>query len=205
MDSVWLIEQGDLPAPRAEFDLALWPTEQPPTESQARTWAGWAETPLIAGRIEDGQVVSVTPGLEIWSALDVAYGTGKIWRWHGRYLAWMAASDLRTPEIARALSLAGIELLVVSDPAIYTAAFTNPLWRAVQSEQIFGLQLGPEPQLFLPCEIDDDENGLGELGRTAAGRVAMIDFERLREARRLWPLRAGLRTSLYRRLAWWQQ
>jgi hypothetical protein len=205
MASIWLIDQNSLPAPRTEFDLAVWSVEPAPAETQARSWAGWAETALLAGNIRHGQVAAFTAEPAPWLAWDVAIGTGKIWRWREHYLAWLAAADLRNPEIARALSLAGVELLVVSDSAVYASPYINPLWRAVQSEQIFGLQLGPEPQFFLPCEIDGDEDGVGALAHTSGGWAVMVDFDRLTEARRLQPLRRGLRSELYRQLAWWHQ
>lgn len=202
MFKIWLIGGPELPPPQSGFDLAIWPTTGAPSETKLRTWAGWSETYLLAGDVGAGAAFGFTSAPSIWPAADLAVGRGKVWRIRHHYIAWLDASDLEIPEIPRALGLAGVEL-VIGPAQQYPSAFADPLWRAVQSSQLYGLGWGAQPQLYLPCELDADEDGAVPLESTLGGYGLALDFDRLAEARRLFPVAQGLRPALYKALPWW--
>lgn len=204
MDNVWILGSDELPAPHKEFDLAVWAVTEQPAEAKARSWAGWSDTPLVLGDIDAGRILAFTAAPQPWRGADVAVGSGKIWRWGQRYIAWLPVGDVLVPEIPRALSLAGVELIIVSDPHTYPTPYMDPLWRVVQSEQIFGLSLAALPRFYMPCELDPDQVGVGDVHPLSCGHSVQIDFSRLAEVQRIMPLKAGFRPDLYCQLSWWR-
>lgn len=202
MAKVWIIQHPELPAPSQGYDLVIWPATELPSPTQLRTWAGWSETYLVAGDLDLGQILAFRPLPEDWPDTLLAVGSGRVWRFQDRYIAWLTNDDLMIPEIPRALALAGVDLIIsgarsLSDP------YLDPLWRAIQANQIYGLALGAEPRLYLPCELDSAEMGVAPMEPAQGGAAVEIDFGRLMEARRLYPVRQQLRPQLYKSERWW--
>ncbi len=202
MVSLWILQHDSLPAPRIGSDLVIWPTTTLPSPTQLRTWAGWSEAAILAGMIETGHVLAFRPHPQEWPDVALAIGSGRIWRFHGRYIAWLAEDDLAVPEIPRALALAGVDLILCRT-APQPLHPLNPLWRAVQANQVYGLTLHENPVLYLPCELDPAEEGVLALSAVPGGLRAELDFERLADARRLYPVRQLLRPGLYKQQRWW--
>lgn len=200
MASIFVIQDEKLPPPATGFDLTIWPTRQRASVTQIRTWAGWSESYVLAGAID--HLMAFRPDLEEWPGSSLAVGNGKIWRFEDRYIAWLEADAYNIPEVPRALALAGVELMI-AHTALGPSPFLNPLWRAVQATQVYGLALGSEPQLFLPCELDPREEGVVPLQDTPGGLLADVDFAWLEDARRLFPIHRGLRPKLYKMNRWW--
>ncbi|NMP20828.1 hypothetical protein [Sulfobacillus harzensis] len=202
MAKLWIIVDNQLPPPETHYDLAIWPTHQEPTEAELRSWAGWAETPLLAGSVHTG-VWGYTRDLKEWPSSDLSLGQGRVWRFDGRYLAWLDSIALRVPETARALALAGVDLLIAENPKTPPTPYQDPLWRSVQANQIFGLTVAPEPFWYLPCDSDPNEEGWSQPTRVSGGYAISYDFQDLAQARRLFPIHQGLRAPLYRQERWW--
>ncbi len=202
MAELWVVRGAELPPPAAGYDLTIWETADLPSETQMRTWAGWAETHLLAGN-PASVLTGFEPRPDLWPGTDFALGGGKIWRFNHRFVAWLTPALYQIPEVPRALALAGVELMIgsrstsVGDPAL------DPLWRAAQANQVFGLALGAEPVLYLPCEIDPAQEGSMPLAAEPGGWRATLRFEELADARRLLPVLPGLRMSFYRENGWW--
>ena len=203
MAEIWVARGEGLPAPTAGYDLTIWDTAQLPSETQMRTWAGWAETHLLAGSPAD-LLMGFEPRPDLWPGTHFALGGGKIWRFHHRFVAWLTPSLYQIPEVPRALALAGVELMLSSNSATARDPALDPLWRAVQANQVFGLALGPEPALYVPCEIDPTQEGCMPLESDQGGWRTTLRFEDLDDARRLFPVLPGLRMSLYRENGWWR-
>lgn len=199
---VWVITHEELPAPRAGLDLAVWAPPRLPSETQLRTWAGWSETHLICHDGVQGTNHGFTPRPDLWPGTDVAVGGGTIWRWSDHYVAWLDAGDAAVPEIGRALALAGVSL-IIGRSSTFSTPFLDPYWRLAQANQIFALVVWPEPRLYLPCEVDPDEDGVAQLSMAPGGAEADLEWGQLIEARRLSPIHRGLRPDLYKAHPWW--
>lgn len=204
MAKVWIIAESELPPPRTGYDLVLWSTAILPSATQTQTWAGWAETHIIA-RTPAAETLAFTPHPRDWAATDLAMGNGRVWRFEDRYVAWLDRSALLVPEVGRALSMAGVELIVSDTDQRYPSPFLDPLWRTVQANQIYGLSLDTSPRLYWPCEIDPAEEGFQALEREPGGFSATLDFSALESARRLFPIHQGLRLDVYQSHGWWDR
>ena len=203
MAEIWVVHGDQLPPPRVGYDLTIWDTAELASETQMRTWAGWAETRLLAGT-PAGDLAGFDPRPDLWPGTDFALGGGKIWRFNHRFVAWLTPSLYQIPEVPRALALAGVELMMGSRSASGADPALDPLWRAVQANQVFGLALGEQPVLYLPCEIDPTQEGTMPLDPEPGGWRTTIRFEELDDARRLLPVLPGLRMPLYRANGWWR-
>lgn len=170
--------------------------------TKVRTWAGWSETAIIARNVDSGVMLAFDSEPSEWVGTELVVGAGKVWRMDNHYMAWLDANALNTPEVGRALALAGIEV-VVAHSDFQSNPFLDPLWRVVQSEQIFGLALGNVPRLYLPCEADPDEDGVQELDPVPGGFRATLSFRDLLSVRRLLAIHHGLRPGLYNSFPWW--
>lgn len=202
MGKLWILTDDHLPSPQTGYDLALWCTRTLPSPVELRSWAGWSETPLIAGSVH-GHVESFTRDLREWPATELSMGQGRVWRFQNRYLAWIDSEALVVPEAGRGLAMAGVDLMVGESPGDYPTPFLDPLWRTVQANQMFGLAWGARPSLYLPCEVDPNQAGWLDLERAPSGSTVSLDFQELEQARRLFPIRQGLRARLYRQECWW--
>lgn len=204
MAKIWVITDSALPSPQPGCDLALWVGTNPPSHAEMRSWAGWAETPLIAGNPITGELLAFTASLKEWAFSELAMGNGRVWRFQNRHIAWLDADALKVPETGRALALAGVELILaqtLSEPP--ASVYLDPLWRTVQANQIYGLRLDDDPHLYLPCELDPREEGWTRLEREPGGFAASLEFGELEDARRLFPIHRGLRPTFYHRERWW--
>lgn len=202
MPNIWIVMPEELPPPQSGYDLALWCTHKLVSDTKVRTWAGWSETAIIAHDIDRGQMLAFDSEPSEWLGTDLVVGSGRVWRMDNHYIAWLDPQALSTPEVGRALALAGIDLIVAySDSG--PSPFLDPLWRVVQSEQIFGLALGNVPRLYLPCEADPDEDGVQELDPVPGGFRAAFNFRDLLPVRRLLAIHQGLRPGLYKSFPWW--
>ncbi len=203
MVKIWIITDDQLPSPRTGYDLALWRTGTLPSPAELRSWAGWSQAPLIAGSVHK-EFQSFTRDLKEWPATELNMGQGRVWRFHERYLAWIDSEALGVPEAGRGLAMAGVEFIIGESSGDYPTPFLDPLWRTAQGNQIFGLAWGATPAFYLPCEVDPKEAGwLGPDG-APGGWTVILDFQELEQARRLFPIRPGLRLPLYRQESWWR-
>ncbi len=202
MAKILLVCQSELPPPRPGYDLVIWPGQNAPSHSRFRSWAGWSESALLVGNLADGTVIGYSPQGTDWSGTDLAVGLGKVWRFQHHYIAWLQQSDLRVPEIARALSLAGVGL-IIADSGQYASPFLDPLWRAVQANQVYGLAVGSSPALYLPCELDSEESGVLPLNPDGGDLSVEVALEHLNAVQKAVPIRQGLRPHLYKAHRWW--
>ncbi|PSR23822.1 MAG: hypothetical protein C7B45_02075 [Sulfobacillus acidophilus] len=201
MPNIWIIRENELPAPRTGYDLVLWMAPRLPAEVQVRTWAGWSETPIIAWDAS-GAMLAFNAQPQEWKHTILAIGSGRVFKFQGHYIAWLVEADLRIPEIPRALAVAGVTL-IISTTAHWTPVYLNPLWRAAQANQIWGMTVGEYPALFGPCELDPAEEGVMPLTSEGTLCSVSLDFNQLSEARRIFPVHQGLRANLYRTQKWW--
>lgn len=203
MPKLWIINTDSLPAPRTGFDLAVWAVSPLPPPTALRTWAGWANCPVVALDPHTHAALSFTAEPREWRNVALAVGDGHVWRYQGQYVAWLSAAATAVPEVARALALAGTVLIIAPGQAPDSRPWLDPLWRVVQANQVYGLALGVQPRLFVPCEAGAEDTGELALSREIDGWSIDLDTRALLEAQRLYPIRAGLRPALYKRLRWW--
>jgi hypothetical protein len=201
MAKIWIIRDADLPPPRSGYDLVLWVAPRLAAPVQVRSWAGWSETPIIACDTV-GEMLAFSDRPQEWTHTVLAVGSGRVFKFQGHYIAWLAEADLRIPEIPRALAVAGVTLIICAT-SHWDPMYLNPLWRAVQANQIWGLNVGEHPALFGPCELDPAEEGVLPLDYDDSCCYASVDFDRLSDARRMFPIHQGLRAPLYRAQKWW--
>jgi hypothetical protein len=202
MAKLRLITQEQLPAPEPGWDLAIWSHPDLPSETQLRTWAGWSETHLLAHDQTRHALWSFDPQSTPWKGSDIAVGSGRVWRFDGRFMGWLTEDDARIPEIGRALSLAGVGL-VVGQSSAWPSPYLDPFWRIAQANQIFALVTGPHPRFYRPCDTDPDQDGQALLASVPGGLEVAFSWDELLEARRLAPIHRGLRPTLYKANRWW--
>ena len=202
MAKILAVRQSQLPPPRPGYDLVVWPTENLGSPAHLRSWAGWSESAILVGDLSQGALMGYTARAQDWPGTDLAVGLGKVWGFQNHYIAWLQEADLRVPEIARALSLAGVSL-IIAVTSRWPTPFLDPLWRTVQANQLFGLALGPCPALYSPCELDSQESGVIPLQETGGNLFLEVVFERLEVVRKAVPIQQGLRPHLYKTHYWW--
>lgn len=204
MAKIWIVPEGPLPSPEPGASLVFWSVQNPPSGT-VRSWSGWAETPVIAGQLGRDSCIAYTPDMREWRSSLLSVGQGRVWRFEERYLVWLHPDALHLPEIGRALALAGVVIVVVVGDAPCDVGYLDPLWRTVQANQIFGIRVSGTPRLYMPCELDPQEDGTVVLERYAGGYAVDLPLEELAAVRRSFPIHQGLRPDLYRQERWWTE
>lgn len=201
-----ILYEAPLPAPASGWDLTIWITPELPTETAMRTWAGWAETQLLALSTTELHLSSgYTRDSRDWASSALAVGPGCVWRYQSRYIAYLDPHALRIPEIPRALAQAGVELVIVFEPAYHSLfPYLDPLWRIVQANQIYGLRLSSfPPQCYVPCELDPAEEGVVALSLVDACYTMELNFSHLHDDKKIVSLQRDLQVAAFRAHPWW--